>query len=429
MIRRFHLPLLLTLIVAGAAEPSEALARDLKAGAPGRLGLSAERLERIDTVFEEYVAEGELPGAVALVARRGKVAHLGAYGWQDVESRSPMRQDSIFRIASQTKALVSVGIMILQEEGKLLIGDTVDRYLPEYAETTVAETNPDGGYVVAPAQRKITLRDLLTHTAGVGYGGGPAAEEWAEADIEGWYFAHRDEPIRETVRRIAALPFEAHPGERFVYGYSTDILGAVIEVASGQPLDAFLQDRILDPLGMVDTHFYLPKEKAERLATVYAKRAGEPLRRAPDESSMLGQGAYVEGPRRSFSGGAGMLSTARDYARFLQMLLNGGEFDGHRVLSRKSIELMTVNHLPEASPFPWSDGTGFGLGFSVVLDVGARGQLSSLGEYGWGGAYHSTYWVDPVEELVVVYFTQARPAEGLDDHGKLRALVHQAIVD
>ncbi len=281
-----------------------------------------------------------------------------------------------------------------------------------------------GGYDVVDASRQITLRDLLTHTSGVGYGGGVASDRWEAAGIQGWYFGHRNEPVRATVDRMATLPFEAQPGERFVYGYSTDILGAVIEEVSGLSLDVFIQDRILNPLGMNDTHFYLPREKASRLSAVYNLSSGT-LTRAPDGPGMETQGQYLDGPRTSFSGGAGLLSTAADYARFLQALLNGGELEGARILSPKSVELMVVNHVGEL----YGSGRGFGLGFSIALDLGVRGELGSLGDFGWGGAYHSSYWLDPAEELVVVYFTQVIPATGLDDHGKLRALVYQSIVD
>lgn len=292
-------------------------------------------------------------------------------------------------------------------------------------ETTVAVRTEGGGYEVVPAERAITVRDLLTHTAGIGYGNGLAADRWAEAGIQGWYFAHFDEPVRETVRRMASLPMDAQPGERFVYGYNTDILGALVEVASGTPLDEYLQTRIFDPLGMTDTHFYLPADKADRLAVVYRGGADSPLERSPESGGMGGQGLYVDGPRESFSGGAGLLSTAHDYGRFLQAILDGGELDGNRILSPKSVELMTANHIgdlmgPEA---------GFGLGFQVVRDLGARGQMGSEGEFSWGGAYHSTYWGDFTEDLVVTYFTQVRPAAGLDDHQKLRTLVYGAITE
>ena len=389
-------------------------------------GVSANRLLRLVEVLDGYVERGQLPGGALYVSRRGHVVAHHAFGYRDLEARDPMATDDLLRIASQTKALVSVAVLMLQEEGRLLIGDPVSRYLPEFAETTVAERREGGGYEVVPARRPITLRDLLTHTSGVGYGDGVAADRWKEAGIQGWYFAHRDEPVRETVRRMAALPFDAHPGERFVYGYSTDILGAVVEAVSGLTLDAFLQSQILGPLGMRDTHFYVPRGDEDRVVTVYGRTAEGTLRRAPDGAGMATQGQYVDGPRASFSGGAGLVSTAGDYGRFLQMLLNGGSLDGVRILSPSTVALMTVDHLGGLDGSP---GMGFGLGFSVVEDVGARGVPGSVGEYGWGGAYHSSYWVDPSEELAVVYLTQVIPASGLDDFGKVRALVYQALTE
>lgn len=403
-----------------------AFAQDFARALPEEVGLSSERLQRLSDVLQEYVDDGRLAGAVALVARYDRVAYLEPFGYRDLESRSPMPDDAIFRIASQTKALVSVAIMMLQEQGLLLITDPVGKYLPEFQTTTVAEPSEDGGYEVVEAERAITIRDLLTHTSGISYGYGVAADRWAEAGIQGWYFADRDEPIRNTVERMAALPFDAQPGERWIYGYSTDILGAVVERVSGLSLDEFLRTRVFEPLGMGDTHFYLPEAKGERLTVVYSATENGTIERAPDPGKMVGQGDYVEGPRKSFSGGAGLLSTANDYARFLQMLLNGGEIDGTRILSRKTVELMTVDHVGELQ---LSDGVGFGLGFSVVKDLGTRGSPGSVGEFGWGGAYHSVYWVDPEEQLVVVYLTQLIPANGIDDHGKLRALVYQALVD
>ena len=406
---------------------SQLFAQNLAPVAPEAVGLSSERLARLDAVFEAYVADGKLPGAVVLVARHGKIAHLAAYGKNDIAANRAMQTDAIFRIASQSKAIISVGIMMLQEEGKLLIDDDLSKYLPEFAQTSVAELRDDGKLRIVPAQRRITVRDLLTHTSGYDYGEGLARDVWKEAGIQGWYFADRDEPIRETVRRMAALPAIAQPGAKFVYGYNTDILGAVIEVASGQSLDVFLQERILGPLGMSDTAFYLPTAKRDRLATVYSRRGDNPLEVAPDEGTRVSQGHYVEGPRQSLSGGAGLLSTARDYATFLQMLANGGTFNGVRILSRKSVELMHVNHLPDG--VSRGAGSGFGLGFDITEDIGGRGLPSSVGKYGWGGAYHSTYWIDPVEGLVVTYFTQVIPANNLDDHQKLQALIYAAIND
>lgn len=406
------------------------LAAPLPGQAPARTTGSAPatttaRFERLKTALDEYVTQGRLAGSVTLVARHGKVVFLHASGHRDRESGTPMQTDSLFRIASQTKALVSVAVMMLQEQGDLLITDPVGRHLPAFAKTSVAVPRDGGGYEVVEAKRPVTIRDLLTHTAGLGYGQGVAADRWKEAGIQGWYFADRDEPIGATVDRIAALPFDAQPGERWVYGYATDILGVVVERVSGLTLDEFLRTRIFTPLKMRDSHFFVPAAERQRLATVYSATPSG-LERAPDPGGMVGQGQYVDGPRKSFSGGAGIVSTASDYARFLQMLVNGGELDGVRLLSPKSVELMTVDHVGSRYENP---GVGFGLGFSVVKDLGARGVPGSVGEFGWGGAYHSTYWVDPREGLVVVYLTQLIPAGGLDDHGKLRALVYQALVD
>ena len=401
-------------------------AQGLLRAAPEDVGLSSERLARLTAALQDHVDEGRLPGAVALVARRGRIAYLEAVGYRDKESNAPLTTDAIFRIASQTKALASVGVMLLQEEGKLLITDPVGKYLPEFMETTVAQPNDAGGYDVVPAERPITIRDLLTHTAGISYGSGPASGQWDAAGITGWYFADRDETVGDVMARLAALPLDAQPGEAWVYGYNTDILGAMIEKISGRTLGEFLRARLLGPLGLDDTHFFLPEAKVDRLATVYSSTADGGIERAPDPGHMVGQGAYVDGPRKSFSAGAGLLSTAADYATFLQMMLNGGTFAGRRMLSRKTVESMTVDHLGDV---PFRPGQGFGLGFSVVEDPAALGLPASVGEYGWGGAYHSTYWVDPAEELVVVYLTQLIPARGIDDHGQLRALVHQAIID
>lgn len=424
MTRYRFLTIFAVLLTSLAVTTNAIWAAEFRTADPQEVGLAAERFARIDPVLESYVADGRLAGAVTFIVRRGSVVHNKAFGFRDLEAREAMQPDSLFRIASQTKAIVSVAVLILQEEGKLLLADHVGKYLPEYLQTTVAVPDDADGYDVVPATRPITIRDLLTHTAGIGYGYSPAAAEWQAAGIQGWYFAHRDEPIRETVRRMAALPFVAQPGTRFVYGYNTDILGALIEEVSGQTLDAFLQENIFKPLAMVDTQFYVSQDKRERLAVVYSATVEGGIVRTPDDSAMVGQGAYVDGPRQSFSGGAGLVATPRDYARFLQMMLNGGSLDGQRILSRNSVRLMTANHLRDVEFRP---GEGFGLGFAISTDVGARGVPGSLGEFSWGGAYHTVYWVDPVEELVVVYMTQLLPARGIDDAARLRALIYQAI--
>ena len=413
--------------------PQTLVAQGLVRVPPEEVGMSSERLDRLSLALESYVDEGRLAGAVTIVVRQGKIAYREGIGYRDVDAQAPMPSDGIFRIASQSKALASVGVMILQEEGRLLITDPVGKYLPAFAETMVAEPNGEGGYDVVPARRPITIRDLLTHTAGISYGmgllanRGAAADAWEEAGITGWYFADRDEPVGDTMARLAELPMDAHPGERWIYGYNTDILGAMIEKISGQTLGAFLKERLFDPLGMTDTHFFLPENKLGRLATVYSSvDGGSSFERAPDPGHMVGQGHYVNGPRKAFSAGAGVLSTATDYATFLQMMLNGGELNGTRILSRKTVESMVSDHLGD---IPFRGGQGFGLGFSITHDPAASGLPGSVGEFAWAGAYHSVYWADPKEEMVVVYLTQIIPAINLDDQQKVRSLVYQAIVD
>lgn len=430
--KRFAIFLCFTLLLG------KVYCQDLKSDLPENNGMSSLRLSNIDSVFSDYINNKKLPGAVILILRNGKITYHKSFGMSDLENQVPMTNDKIFRIASQTKAIVSVGIMMLQEEGRLLLSDSLSTYLPEFEKSTVAEPvservnrNGDSSYKIVQAKRAITIRDLLTHTAGIGYGYGLAAELWENKDLQGWYFAHKEEAIQESVKKMAKLPMEKHPGEAFVYGYNTDILGALIEVVSGKPLDVFLKERILDPLGMHDTSFYLPNDKASRLSVVYNQKENG-LVRAPEKGEEFSQGHYLKGPRKSLSGGAGLLSTSTDYAIFLQMLLNDGTFNGKRILSRKSVELMTSNHLGgdyyKDVAFPWDYGTGFGLGFSITNNFGDRGVLGNVGEYGWGGAYHSNYFVNPKEKLIVVYFTQVVPIT-LDDHQKLKTLVYQSIVD
>lgn len=417
---------LIAIFIISVLLSSTIAAADLSRSRPEELGISSERLGRLDTVLNSYVEENLIAGQVLLVLRKGRIAHSLANGMRDIEATDPMKEDTIFRIASQTKALVSTGIMILHERGQLDISHPLSRYIPEWENVQVAVPNENGSYNVEPVERPITLRHLLTHTAGMSYGTGPASREWEEADFQGWYFANKTETIGESIARMASLPLDAHPGTAWIYGYNTDILGAVIEKASGMDLNNFLQQEIFEPLEMSDSHFYLPENKRDRLAVVYQPKPGGGIQAIPATDGMRSQGLYIDGPRISYSGGAGLLSTANDYARFLQMTLNGGELDGKRILSRKTIELMTTNHLGD---LPFRSGQGFGLGFSIVTDLGERGTLGSVGEYGWGGAYHSTYWVDPLEELVVVYLTQIIPATGLDDYSKLRSGVYQAIID
>ena len=383
--------------------------------------LPPERVERIDRALQRYVDENRIGGAVALVLRDGQPVYERAVGWSDKEAGRRMTTDTIFRIASQTKAITSTAILSLVEEGKLTLTDSVSRVLPQFAKTTVAS----GGSIV-PATRAITIRDLLTHTAGISYGTEPAIASQYEAKGLGpaaglgWYTADKDEPVCATMERLATLPFIAQPGEQWVYGYNTDILGCVVERASGMSLDAFVKTRITDPLRMTDTQFFLPAAQRNRLAAVYASGDDALIRRAPD--GPRGQGNYVDGPRRSFSGGAGLLSTARDYGRFLEMIRRGGELDGVRILAPRTVRLMTTN---QVGTLHSATGLGFGLGFETTDRYGANG-MDSEGAFGWGGAYGSVYRVDPEAKLVMVLMIQLLP-NTTDIRTVFPTLVYQAL--
>lgn len=405
------------------------LAQGLPAGAPAAAGFAPERLARLDTAFREAVAEKKIAGAVVLVARAGHAVEFEPFGWLDVEKKIPMPKDAIFRIASMSKAVTTVAALMLLEEGRLTLEAPVSKYIPAFARTTVlvspSKDAPSGTPpTIEPAKRPITIRDLMTHTSGISYGTGALEERYKAANASWWYLADKDEMLASFVDRLATLPFEAQPGERFVYGFSTDILGRVVEVVSGQSLDTFLASRIFGPLKMPDTSFFLPPEKRARLATVYGLSESGRIERGP-EKGWAGQGEYVEGPRRCFSGGAGLLSTAADYGRFLQMLLNGGQIDGVRLLSPKTVALAASN----LDGSLYDDGRlGFGLGFEVTEKVGPAGRLDTPGAYGWGSAYYPRYFVDPQEKLVALFLTQLIPARDYDLHRRFRTLVYQSIV-
>jgi CubicO group peptidase (beta-lactamase class C family) len=426
---------LVVLLVTG--QPA---AQGLSRAAPESVGMSSDRLARFDTLAVDAIRQEQVAGLVTLVVRSGKVVHHGAYGALDLATRAPMPRDAIFRIASMTKPVISVAAMMLIEEGKLLLSDPVARYLPGFKQTTVALQGGGGGgsLQVVPARRVITVRDLLTHTAGIPNPrnlDGTLLARYRDASLGAPLLNALDEPIGSLMERLPGLPFVAQPGERFVYGFSTDVLGAVIERSSGLALDEFLRRRIFAPLGMHDTHFFLPLEKTARLAATHnPKDGGGLVRGRDDDMEWTGQGAFVHGPRRAFSGGGGLLSTANDYARFLQMLLNGGELDGARILSPASVRLMTTNHVGDlyakAENLP---GMGFGFGFEVKLEPGVPGfdipAFASPGAFAWGGAAFTTFWVDPEQQLVAVFLAQLRPYAHLDLSKKFGNIVYHAILD
>ncbi len=391
---------------------------------PAALGFDAARLARLDAVIQAQVDQKKIAGVVLHVSRDGKPVRHRAYGALDVEAGKPMPADAIFRIASMSKAVTSLAVMMLYEEGKFLLKDPVAKYIPEFARSVIAVTPtaenpalPGKKYATVPAKRPIQIRDLLTHTAGLTYGDGLAVDDYKAANTYMWYFANRDEPIGDAIKRLAKLPLHGQPGEVYQYGFSTDVLGYLVEVASGMPLDRFFEERIFRPLKMRDSSFFLPPEKAARLAPVYGIEGGRLVK--------TDQGDYVTGPRKCFSGGAGLLSTAGDYARLLQMLLNGGELDGVRLLSPKSVELMRANH----TGAKYTGDTGaFGLGFWVMQDVGFYGELGTPGAYGWGSAYFPQYLVDPKERIVALLMTQLRPTGGNTLNQQFKVLMYQALV-
>lgn len=424
MLQRTVAALLVPALLAGSPGGAEAQAASPR---PATIaGMSTARLERITPVMQAAVDSGRIAGAAVLVLRHGQVVYQRAFGWADREARRPMRNDALFRIASQTKAITTVAVMMLVEEGRVRLGDPVAKWLPGLGSVKVA-TATDTGLALVPLKRAITIRDLLTHSAGISYGTDSlvraqyAAEGLGPNAGYGWYTADKTEPICVSMDRLGRLPVVAQPGERFVYGYNTDILGCVVERVSGMSLADFFARRIFAPLGMRDSWFFPPAAAAARLTVVYTRTDSGLVRAGPGPK---GQGDYIEGPRVSYSGGAGLVSTARDYARLLQMLANGGRLDGARILGPRTVQLMTSDALDTTYS---RNGLGFGLGFEIVEDPGRAGQFGNPGRYGWGGAYSSNYWVDPKDGIVCVFMTQLLPNPGLDLPDRLRALVYQAV--
>ena len=399
---------------------------------PESVGLSSTRLARIDEWRRRLVDDGKLAGATTLVFRRGKVAHFGVSGLADLARRTPMAEETIHRIYSMTKPLTSVAIMMLYEEGRFQLDDPITRFLPGFANQRVCIGGARGKIETTPALRDITFRDLLTHCSGLTYGFMQASPVDALYRDEGIDFGSAETSLADVVERLAALPLIAQPGSEWNYSVSTDVLGHLVAVISGLSFDRFLQERLIGPLGMVDTGFHVPAGQAARLAANYAISADGRLALIDDAA----ESRYLR-PRSVHSGGGGLVSTAADYLRFCRMLLNKGELDGVRYLGRKTVELMMANHLRgdmAAMGQPrWSESTtegiGFGLGFSVMLDPARAQILGTPGECAWGGAASTAFWVDPAEEMAVILLTQLMPSSTWPLRRELRVLSYQAVID
>ncbi len=397
---------------------------------PETLGLSAERLARATQAIEEDVAAGRIAGAIGLVARRGKIAYFEVRGQADRERQRPMKKDTILRIYSMTKPIVSAALMMLHEEGKFMLTDPVARYLPQYKDMEVmvdAPTWPGDPKRASrvPARREITVQDLMRHTAGMTYGlfGGTSVDKL----YTGVTVLDKTGTLDDMSRKLGKLPLVFHPGEKWHYSVAVDVQGHLIEMLSGMPLDRFLEERIFKPLGMVDTGFHVPKAKLDRLAQLYAPTE-EPNKKLRVADASVSE--WFVKPGTFFSGGGGLLSTTGDYVRFAQMMLNGGELNGVRLLGRKTVELMTTDHTDGIDmSLTLRPGWGFGLGVAVHEDPGTSGSAVSVGTFSWGGAAGTRVWMDPVEDLVVIYMVQIRPHTDLRYGKMFSQYVYQAIVD
>ena len=422
---------------------------------PETVGLCADRLRRIASHFNRYVDDGKLPGYLVLVARRGQAAYLHHYGSRDVEAGLAVAQDTIFRIYSMTKPIVSTGVLLLYERGLLQLDEPASVYIPGFARLEVFESGDAESCQTVPPEREMTIRDLLTHTSGLTYGHLRAHPLDAMYRRRG--LLEKDMSLAAFVDQLKELPLLFSPGARWNYSVATDVLGHIIEVVSGQPLDHFLADEVFAPLGMVDTGFSVSEDQSDRFAANYEREgAGFRLSDRPGES------AYLRKPKL-LSGGGGLVSTVGDYLRFSQMLLNKGVSVGARILGRKTVELMTSNHLPgngdlsgmgyvlQSDTRPEGvgmglgarhnlrrgglrtqtrhDGVGFGLGGYVLLDPAAAQILGSVGEFGWGGAASTTFWIDPREDMTAIFLTQLMPSSSYPIRRELRVLANQAIVD
>jgi CubicO group peptidase (beta-lactamase class C family) len=414
--------LLLTAVAAAAQE--------LPTAKPESVGFSADRLERISKAVQKDVDDQRIAGAVTLVMRHGQVAFFKAQGMQDRENNKPMRRDTIFRICSMSKPITSAAVMILYEEGYFLLEDPISKYLPEFKNPKVLVKPPNGGatYTI-PAAHEITIRDLLRHTSGLTYAWnedlGPL---YKDANVASGILPY-DGTIGDSVNRLAKLPLLFSPGDRWEYGLSVDVLGRLVEVVSGKRFDEFLRTRIFEPLGMKDTYFFPPEDKLDRLATAYTYYADKGLNRFPDtpitEGSFIYSADYpYHGPKKLFSGGAGLNSTAPDYARFCQMMLEGGKLGNVRILSRKSVELMTHDQLGKISA-----DEDFGLGFGIAGGKTPLRELGTPGSYNWGGFFYTAFSIDPKEQMIVVFMGQLHPSGDLTLDRRVDELAYQALND
>ena len=394
---------------------------------PSSVNMSATRLDRIDTLLLQSIENKWINGAVAYVSRENKVAYFRAFGLANAETQKPMEKDAIFRIASQTKAITSVAVMMLFEEGKLLLDDPISKYIPEFSHPVVVDqfNEKDTTYTTKPATREITIRDLLTHISGIDYAGigSPRMRAiYAKSDITAG-FEPRSILIGDNIKKLARLPLVHQPGEKFTYGLNTDVLGYLVEVISGLSFDQFLKQRIFEPLGMKDTYFYLPVEKQDRLTAVYTE---DSLQNAIAWTEATLPGLDVNYPKSNgsyFSGGGGLCSTITDYAAFLQMILNKGELNGKRILAERTVEIMSANQIGNLT----LGANKFGLGFEITTETGQSKLGVTSGSLAWGGFFGTTYWADPQEQMVCLLFCQQWPLSHNEIFDKFRVLVYAAL--
>lgn len=374
--------------------------------------------------MDKMVKEGIVPNAVTFVAKRGKIIHYKAFGFKNREQAIPLEKDDIFRIASQTKAITTVAALMLHEEGKFLLTDPVSKYIPYFAnpKVLVRFDSASGTVETRPAKREITIKDLLTHTAGIPY---QHPMDHIEEYKVPFFNSLEPDKLTTIIPKIAARPLLHDPGEQFTYGLNTDIVGYLVEMLSGMPLDQFFRTRIFEPLGMKDSHFYLPMEKAPRLVELYAKPTADSMLAVSDHFN--NRYFPVQGAKTYYSGGAGLVSTVEDYARFCQMLLNGGEFNGKQLLSPKSVDLLFRNQIGDLRV--WERNDGFSLGFEVFSEQTNYGDLATPGSIMWGGMYCSEYTIDPKENLILLVFTNVHPfAQGGEFLRRYRNLVYQSLI-